>query len=153
MSEDYRLHRLIQAHEGKRLLAYDDATGETIKPGYTMIGNPTIGIGRNLLGKGITGIEALLLMENDILECVLDLHRIFYDFGSLSTARQDALADMRFTLGPAGFRKFEKMIGAIIEKDWLDAANEVRESNWFKGPAKKRAELAAVMIGSGQYPA
>jgi len=40
--------RWIQRWEGRRPIAYDDATGETIRPGVRILGNPTIGVGLNL---------------------------------------------------------------------------------------------------------
>jgi lysozyme len=54
--------RQLTTHEGLRL-----------KPYLCPAGKLTIGIGRNLEGKGITKQEAIMLLENDIQECLDDL--------------------------------------------------------------------------------
>jgi len=40
--------RWIKRWEGTRPVAYDDATGESLSPGMTAMGNPAIGVGLNL---------------------------------------------------------------------------------------------------------
>jgi lysozyme len=54
--------RQLTTHEGLRL-----------KPYLCPAGKLTIGIGRNLEGKGITKQEAIMLLEYDIQECLDDL--------------------------------------------------------------------------------
>ena len=39
-------------HEGMRLKVYDDANGNEIRAGDTLVGHPTIGVGRNIAGDG-----------------------------------------------------------------------------------------------------
>jgi lysozyme len=56
----------VTRHEGLRL-----------KPYLCPAGKLTIGIGRNLEGKGITEQEAVMLLENDIQECLDDLKPLF----------------------------------------------------------------------------
>jgi lysozyme len=46
------LQKLLIKHEDLRLFAYDDATGKPLKPGDTLKGHVSIGIGRNLEGYG-----------------------------------------------------------------------------------------------------
>ena len=72
-----RLRETLIAHEGLRLTVYDDATGETIGPGTRMQGIPTVGVGRNLLDRGLTRQEAHYLLDNDIAHTVAELHRAF----------------------------------------------------------------------------
>ena len=47
---------LISLHEGVKYRVYDDANGKEIKAGDTLVGHPTIGVGRNVAadGPGIT---------------------------------------------------------------------------------------------------
>jgi lysozyme len=59
-------------HEGLRL-----------KPYHCPAGKLTIGVGRNLEDKGITEEEAVMLLENDIQECLKDLGTIFQAFDLL----------------------------------------------------------------------
>ena len=63
--------QLIQ-HEGLKL-----------KPYQCPAGRLTIGVGRNLEDKGITEKEAVMLLENDIQECLEDLKTIFDKFDML----------------------------------------------------------------------
>ena len=55
-------------HEGMRLKVYDDANGNEIRAGDTLVGHPTIGVGRNIAGDGlgITEEEAKMLLSNDV---------------------------------------------------------------------------------------
>src|SRR5271166_3187834 len=79
-------------------VVYDDASGLPIKPGSHVIGNPTVGIGRNLYGKGLTASEATYLCVNDIMEVVAcyDLHIPWWR--QLSPMRQRQLLDMGFNM-------------------------------------------------------
>ena len=38
----------LKRHEGVRLAVYDDATGKPVHAGDTLVGHPTIGVGRLL---------------------------------------------------------------------------------------------------------
>ena len=40
-------------HEGMKLKVYDDANGKEIRAGDTLVGHPTIGVGRNVAGDGL----------------------------------------------------------------------------------------------------
>ena len=60
------LTRDLLGHEGEVLRAYDDATGRVVNPGDTVKGWLTIGVGRNLVGRGITQAESRYLLANDI---------------------------------------------------------------------------------------
>jgi len=114
------IEQLIE-HEGMRLLPYKCPAGKI-----------TIGVGRNLEGKGISYDEAMLLLRNDIQECTQDLCIIFPRFMGFPLQRQNALIDMRLNLGGHGFRSFKKMIKAILDMDWDEAANQAEDSLWAK---------------------
>ena len=63
-----KLIDLISLHEGVKYRVYDDANGKEIKAGDTLVGHPTIGVGRNIAsdGPGITKDEIDYLLSNDI---------------------------------------------------------------------------------------
>jgi lysozyme len=119
----------LKAHEGERLHPYRCTAGKI-----------TIGIGRNLDDKGITKEESLYLLHNDISECVDDLLTIFPNFHDFSANRKRALTDMRFNLGPQGFRSFKGMIAAIERGDWEDAARHALNSKWATQVQKSRVD-------------
>ena len=134
-------------HEGLRLKPY------RCPGGYW-----TIGVGRNLEGKGITCEEAValfkngikksqanMLLENDIDECIVDLKTIFPNFKRLKEGRQRALIDMRFNLGPSRFRGFKKMIAALHRRDYSTAAREMLDSRWASQVGRRARRLAKMM--------
>ena len=70
MHPDEEFHKKLAnqliKHEGLRLTPYRCPAGRL-----------TIGIGRNLEDKGITEKEAVMLLKNDIQECIENLKTIF----------------------------------------------------------------------------
>jgi hypothetical protein len=63
----------LKRDEGFRARVYDDATGKDLKPGDTLVGNPTAAYGRNLLGRGLTEPEGEILLADDIETICSDL--------------------------------------------------------------------------------
>ena len=115
-TEDY-----ITKHERMVLHPYTDSVGKL-----------TIGIGRNLDDNGISKDEALLMLNNDLKIVSNDLHSIFEDFSYLPYDVQLALTDMMFNLGKPRFLGFKKMIQAIKDKDFKEAAKQAKDSKWCK---------------------
>ena len=115
-AEDY-----ITKHESMVLKPYTDSVGKL-----------TIGIGRNLDDNGISEDEALYMLSHDIKTVTDDLHSIFEDFSYLPYDVQLALTDMIFNLGKPRFLGFKKMIQAIKDKDFKEAARQAKDSKWCK---------------------
>lgn len=132
-------------HEGLRRQVYDDETGEILRPGMTIVGNPTIGVGRNLLGKGISVDEAHFLLENDLFEANLDLMDVFPDFLSYPETVRHVFIDMRLNLGPGGFRGFEKMIAAAKYRMWGEVISQMIDSVWYAKVKTRGANLVQMM--------
>jgi len=96
-------------------------------------GKWTIGYGRNIDpagGKGIIKAEGAMLLRNDILDCLADLESIFDNWPHIDRVRQNALANMRYQLGPSRFRSFAKMIAAVRGGNWMLAYLEALDSKW-----------------------
>jgi len=125
---------LIKKHEGLKL-----------KPYICLAGKLTIGYGRNLEDKGISGKEAHYMALNDIMECIGDLIRIFPEWGNFSVNRQAALIDMVYNLGAAGFARFRNTIAFILERDWDQAAGEMLRSQWAKQVGNRAIELSKMV--------
>jgi lysozyme len=91
----------------------------------------TIGYGRNIDtgGAGITEAEGQVLLANDITACDDDLRGLFRNWDSLSARVRATLINLRFQLGPSRFRAFRKMIAAIQNGDFVEAARQLRDSN------------------------
>lgn len=98
-----RLRASLLKHEGLVLAAYDDATGRTIAPGTTVKGWVTIGYGRNLIGRGITSVEADYLLSNDldVVERELDDH--IPGWRHWTQPRQWAMCELGYNMGVARF--------------------------------------------------
>jgi lysozyme len=123
---------LIRRHEGLKL-----------KPYHCTAGKLTIGYGRNLEDKGVNEAEAEYMLSNDVWESVLDLYRIFGDneFKGFSPDLRAALTDMRFQLGPGGFRGFKNMIEALKRGDIAEAKIHAADSGWFKQTPDRAKEI------------
>ncbi|MFW6177364.1 MAG: glycoside hydrolase family protein [Desulfohalobiaceae bacterium] len=126
-------------HEGERLHPYR-CTADKL----------TIGVGRNLEDKGISQEESRFLLENDIKECVEDLAGIFPDFNQYAQARQHALIDLRFNLGPKGFRSFKQLIAAAQEGSWEQAAAELQDSSWWGQVQSSRSRKLYWQLRTGK---
>lgn len=132
--------RLIQQlilDEGLKLFPYKDTVGKL-----------TIGVGRNLDDKGITKQEALMLLENDILEVEKQLNK-FQWFKELDSIRQEVIANMVFNVGLSRFLQFKKMILALQNKDFNTASEEMLNSKWAE-QVKQRAVRLAKQMKTGQ---
>lgn len=122
---------LLKKHEGCVLFPYK-CTADKI----------TIGYGRNLDDKGITQKEALFLFDNDVRACIKDLEFFFFqDFYSFPDNIQSVLINMRFQLGHTGFKRFKKMIFAFRNKDYKEAAVQMKDSKWFIQVPNRAKEL------------
>ena len=113
------INQLI-ADEGLKLFPYKDTAGKI-----------TIGIGRNLDDNGISEDEVYLLCQNDINRCELELMNNFIFYGLLSTERKEVLINMCFNLGISRLKRFKKMIICLENGDYVGAAKEMKDSNWY----------------------
>jgi len=126
----------IMRHEGFRSKVFVGPEGATL-----------IGYGRNIKDKGLTKAEALMLLRNDIVECKADLYKIFCKlFLGMDSSRRMALIDMRYTLGPGGFREFDQMIGAIRIENYALAAREMKDSRWYRQVGNRGKVLYKMLL-------
>lgn len=147
------LKELLINHEGVRLKPYKDTVGKW-----------TIGVGRNIsdvafsddekiyLGipprdifKGITIVEAMYLLDNDIKKAIKDEQEHFDWVGSLDNVRQAVVIDMIFNLGITKFSKFTNTISYIKEGDYEKAADNMLLSLWAKQVGRRAKELSEMM--------
>lgn len=131
-----RLYRTIERHEGFRDKPYRCPSNKW-----------TIGIGWNFEDVPMRYSEARFRLRNDLDECRWDLEKIFpRQFDALPDHVAEVLMNMRFQLGPGGFRTFKKFIAAIRGWDFVLAQKEMLDSKWAKHDTPERAnELAEVL--------
>jgi len=128
------LKEQLVRHEGLRLTVYDCPAGYK-----------TIGVGRNLEGKGITEEEALYLLENDINYFTDQLRDNLDWFDDIPEEKQQILVNMAFNLGVAGLMNFKNMLSAVEEGRWSDASTEMLDSKWAKQVGVRAIELSGAM--------
>jgi lysozyme len=138
-----RLRAQLMTDEGLRLKPYVDTVGKM-----------TIGVGRNLTDVGLSQVEALYLLENDIDRAIRDLVAVFPWFVSLDPVRQTVLINMAFNMGlgspTRGLRSFVRTLAAIERGDYEAAAAGMRASKWAR-QVKYRAERLATMMETGRW--
>lgn len=130
----------VALNEGYRQHLYTDTTGNT-----------SIGYGHNLTAKGLSQPLAHALLEDDLDEAVTALDEQFPIVATLSSTRQQVLAEMCYNLGPDGLGKFVKMWAAIGIGDFITAANEMLASEWARQVGARATRLATAMA-SDHFP-
>lgn len=123
--------------------------GRRSKPYADSLGVLTIGVGINLEA-GLRDHEIEFLLLSRIEEVEKDL-KTFPWWAGLNEARQVALANMRYQLGPSRFRGFKKMLQAIAEGNWERAAEEAKDSLWFAQTQKSRTMRVIHTLRYGTY--
>lgn len=129
-----KLKKQLVMHEGLKLKSYLCSAGKL-----------TIGVGRNIEDVGLTESEAMMLLDNDILACVKDLRGMFHSFDQMPENIKMVLADMRFQLGPKGFRGFRRMLRAVKVGDWPEMVRQMKDSAWY-GQTPNRANDLIRMV-------
>jgi len=140
------LKALLIRHEGIRLHVYDDATGAPIVKGYTLKGNATIGIGRELSKNGITHDEADHLFYNDIAKIGVLLHKYLGWSDELTAARKNVLYSVAYNTGYEGLLKFKKMLKHLENKRYEEAAKELMDSKAARQLPSRYKELADMLV-------
>ena len=122
-------------------------------------GIPHVGYGRSLNTKGLSDaelemigvededdIEAItqeqagILLKNDIIDAAEDARRVVGDltFLALSAVRKTCLVSIAFNVGGTGLSKFRKMLAAIKDGDFDEAAAQMLDSRAAKTQAPNR---------------
>ena len=129
---------LVYAHlerdEGRRRHVYADT-----------MGNPTIGIGRNLAGRGLSDSEIDYLLRNDVALAELDLTRSLPWWTNLNPVRQAVLVEMAFNMGIDGLLTFRSTLADVAVGHWQDAAQGMRNSLWHRQVGARAERLADAM--------
>jgi len=122
----------IKKHEGWRDTIYYDSEGV-----------PTIGWGFNLtqpMPKTVAELWLAIKIEDHQKEL-----RKFYWYNDLDEIRKDAFLEMHYNLGDARFCGFKKMIKALRNKKYNEAAREMLDSHWAEQVGRRANELAAIV--------
>lgn len=129
-----KLKQLLVNHESIKNFPYTDSTGHL-----------TIGIGRNLIDRGISTTEAFYLLDDDIAYFTDKLNHYLNFFYKLDENRQIALIDMCFNIGIQGFLNFTQMILALEAGDYSRSADEMLNSKWAEQTGHRAITLANIV--------
>lgn len=125
---------ILIRHEGLRLRVYNDS-----------VGIPTIGVGRNLVNRGITKDEAMYLLENDIKDFEKQLSERLYWFDAQPEKVKLVLTDMCFNLGLSGLLQFHNTLEHIKNGEYQIASEEMLLSKWAKQVGTRAIELSEIL--------
>ena len=129
-----RLLKDLMRDEGVRLKVYRCPAGRL-----------TIGVGRNLQDVGISSMEAVDLLGNDIARVISELNAALPWWRGVPEPGQRALANMAFNLGLTRLMEFQRMIAALRAGDYEAAAAEALDSKWAE-QVGARAERIALLF-------
>ena len=132
-----RLISQLRFHEGVEHKVYKDS-----------VGIETIGVGRNLVDRGLSEDEIDYLLKNDIEIVLEEIVKNFNWYNSLDDVRQRCICDLVFNMGMPRYLKVVNHLSAIEKGDWERAKLELLNSNYAK-QVGKRAERIAEMIFTG----
>ena len=126
----------------KQLIEHE---GIELKPYKCPAGYWTIGVGRNLQENGISEVEAMILLMNDIERCQGEVDTAMPFAQSLSKARYNVLINMCFNMGISRLLGFRKMSAALRRGDYAGAAIEGLDSRWARQVGDRAVELMKIM--------
>lgn len=133
-----RFIKQMRFHEGVKNKVYKDH-----------LGIETIGVGRNLVDRGLSDEEVDYLLSNDITIVENELDNGLSWWRDLDEVRQRALADLAFNMGLPRLHGFVKMLDGLQRRDYHAAADELLDSKYAK-QVGARSERVAQMIRTGE---
>ena len=123
------------------------------------LGLPTFGIGHLITEKdpehqmGIgTPVDEIRVNEafaQDVHVTIGECQKLFDDWDELPETARLITANMMFNMGRPRLSKFKKMIQAIKDGDWLEAANQMKDSRWYKQVTNRADRLISRMKAIG----
>ncbi len=143
----------LRGDEGEVLRIYDDNTSRAVGAGMTLQGNPTIGVGRNLAGRGITQAEAELLLSNDIAACEVELAPGMPWITTLSPGRQTVIYSLYFNVGLGNAARFEakwpNFLAQMKAGQFAQAADNLESSQPWATEVGPRAHRLGELVRYG----
>ena len=138
--------RLIQ-EEGLKLFPYKDTRGIlTIGVGHNLEADPDMMMHLSKYqAEGITEQFAMSILDADILTAKKSLYVHLPWAANLDDERREILVDMTFNMGIGKLLKFEKMLYALKNDRYGDAASEMLDSAWAREVGNRATILASIM--------
>ena len=135
-----KLYEEIKADEGEVLEVYLDH-----------LGSPTIGIGHLVTAKdeefgkpagtAITAERSRELFARDIQSAIEDCERLYGQWHNWPEEVQLIMVNMCFNLGVTRLAKFKNMHNMLSQHKWKEAAEEGRDSKWYRQVTNRAERL------------
>lgn len=116
------------------------------------IGMLTVGIGHLVLpsdnltyGQYVDNKRVMDMFEHDIVHAGIGCRALVKDFDTLPDDVQGVLVNMCFNLGAPRLKDFKKFLAAVSERDFQKAAQEMKDSIWYKQVKSRGARLYSIM--------
>ena len=114
-------------------------------------GIPTIGYGTKIIELDVSKEEAERWLNNELEEKEQRLQGI-PKYLTLNVARKNVIRSMAYQMGVQGVKNFKNMWAAIEVDDFGTAANEMRDSKWYRDPkTRSRANRMALRMAAGVW--
>ena len=123
----------VKHAEGWRSKAYQDSVGVW-----------TIGFGRNLQTMTISQELGEAWLKDDLENAESEL-RVFKWFDTLTSKRRAVLVEMNFNLGLSKLRRFTRLLAAIEQGNYVEAADQMMSSLWSQQVGARAKRLAEAM--------
>lgn len=146
-----RLIAHLKVHEGWREFVYDDATGQAIGPGDTLVGNPTIGYGWALNKTPMHKALGEAVLRDMAQERIFELHHRLPWVRELDEVRQVVLYELAYNLGVAGLLAFEKTLEYVRRRRFAQAGVELLDSDAARS-LPGRYHVLSDMLVTGRWP-
>ena len=104
--------------------------------------------GVDTIGHGLTYIteeESLHILAGRISNSHLKLLDSPDWYKDLPAEVQGVIIEMCFQIGRSGVLKFKKIIANMINKDWEGAADEMKDSLWYRQTPQRCERLASIV--------
>jgi lysozyme len=144
-----RLAADLVRDEDRRKKPYDDATGEELRPGDTLAGKLTVGVGWNLTDNPLPDRLIDLLLDESISRAFRDLDHNVSWWRAMPEPAQRALANMCFNLGWPRLAGFRNMLAALRAGDYKRAAVEALDSTWARQVGERAVRVADLYRSGG----
>ncbi len=129
---------MLERDEGKRRSMYTDA-----------LGFATFGIGHKATTP-LSDTAIYQILHDDVAAATANLEAALPWVKTLSEARFGAMINLTFNLGLGGLLGFQKMLMALRESRWEDAARELLDSR-YAGQVGARAQRVAEQIREDRW--
>ena len=104
--------------------------------------------GVDTFGIGFTWIteeESMHILAGRVSKLHLDLLDDIDWYKDLPAEVQGVIIEMCFQIGRSGMLKFKKMIANMKKSNWEGAAEEMKDSLWYRQTPKRCERLAAIV--------